>query len=467
MVSVVERRAPSCKIARVTNAEDSLTLEQTIERGRFEVSIEGMGYQGEGWVRLADGWLSIRGALPGERVEVSVEPQPTGSRRIWGRLERVLAAADRRSDPHCDRASYCRGCQLRHVSMTDELGIKTGTVSECLEKYAGVARRDLPEIETLSVAGATRADSFRVRSSLTVRRTDDGWEAGIRAGPRLVPMTDCPALADSTRRAIGRFESALRASGLDEESAIELVRVAAPVHGHGYIEVGAPGDVDLSPLLRELDERLPPGFGLATYDAARDERTRVRGPERFRLPIADLRIEVGFGDWFHATLGPAEVLYDAVEEWLDVAEGERVLDAGCGVGTIGLVCAKNGALVTGFDRNPASVETAELNAMQNDLEVRFACAGWERAFRDFALAGAQFDTVVINPMREPLGHRPLAYLPRLGVERVLYLGPSPASASKDIGILRDLGFDLVRVGAANLHPATYHVMLVAMLTRKA
>lgn len=444
------------------------SLAEVLDAGRVEVTIEGLGYRGEGFVEYDDGWLSVRNALPGERVVVDVssvgEHHP---RRIWGSLVEVLQPASRRSPPYCDRIRRCRGCHLRVVSMADELGMKAQTVRECLQKFAGIVPDEVPEIETISVPGATRADAFRVRTTLTVRRLDDEWSTGIRGDEgALIDMAGCPALADSARRAVARFETALQQfQPSDDMPAIVHARVASPVHGHGYVDVIVKAwDEQFASLLDALDEVFPEAFGLAVTTVSGERRYR-RGPGRLRLPMADMRIEVGLDDWFHATLEPAEVLYDTITEWLGPLEGRRVLDAGCGVGTIGLICASRGAEVAGFDVNPASVETAELNAIRNDLEIEFFCAGWERALRDRVLAGDQFDTVVINPMREPLGKRALAYTKKLGVSRVLYLGPSAAPASKDIGTLRELGFETARLGAANLHPATYHVMLVAMLQR--
>lgn len=443
-----------------------LTLAQAIEKQTVEVTIDGLGYQGEGWVRLDDGWLSVRGTLPGERVVAKVEAGRRRSRRIWGTLVRVVETSPRRGDPFCSAFPACRGCQLRHVAVLDELAIKSETIAECVEKYAGISVDDQPPIETIAIRGAARADSFRVRTGLTVRRDDAGvWHVGLRADEQIINMVECPALADSTRRAVARFEEALSTFHPKFDPEIRLARIAAPVHGHGYVELEVEHDHDgYDPLIDALDKRFPPSFGIAIVDGRR-KRRHIRGPTRIRLPMADLRLEVGFDDWFHATLAPAEVLYDAIEEWLEIEPHDSVLDAGCGVGTIGLICAAAGAHVVGFDINPSSVETAELNAMSNELSVRFLCGGWERVLRDLTLAGERFGTVVINPMRDPLGHRPLAYLPRLECRRVLYLGPSAAPASTDLATLIDLGFKLDRLAAVNLHPATYHVMLAALLTR--
>ncbi len=429
--------------------------------GAVEVVVDGLGFRGEGYVEFEDGWLSIPGALPGERVAVEVEaPRRRRPIRVFGTLTEVVVPSKMRSAPHCDRVDVCRGCQLRHVSVVDELFFKAQSVSECVERYAGLAADEIPEVETISVQGATRADSFRVRTSLTARFSDGAWRTGIRAPhDRLVEMQTCPALADSCRRAVARVDAALTRQ---PAAAIDLIRVASPVHGHGYVDVCTSEDEGaLKPLVDALDRDLPGQFGIAVTSPS--GRRHVRGPRRFRLPMADLRLEVGMDDWFHATLEPAERLYDCVEEWLDVQPGERVVDAGCGIGTIGLACARKGARVVGFDVNRSSIETAELNAMANDLEVEFRSAGWERGFRKLVMEGREFDTIVINPMREPLGERALAYAGPLGARRILYLGPSPAPASKDLGVLVQNGWTLRRLAAANLHPHTYHVMLVAQL----
>jgi tRNA/tmRNA/rRNA uracil-C5-methylase (TrmA/RlmC/RlmD family) len=95
----------------------------------------------------------------------------------------------------------------------------------------------------------------------------------------------------------------------------------------------------------------------------------------------------------------------------------------------------------------------------------FIAGAWESAGRKLLATGERFGIATVNPMREPVGERALAYLAPLGVERVVYLGPSPVSAAKDIGAMLRAGWRLDYLGAANLHPATYHLMLVARLVR--
>jgi 2-polyprenyl-6-hydroxyphenyl methylase/3-demethylubiquinone-9 3-methyltransferase len=51
--------------------------------------------------------------------------------------------------------------------------------------------------------------------------------------------------------------------------------------------------------------------------------------------------------------------------------GKRVLDVGCGGGLLSEAMAARGALVTGIDLGPATIEVAELHALESGLSVRY------------------------------------------------------------------------------------------------
>ena len=77
-------------------------------------------------------------------------------------------------------------------------------------------------------------------------------------------------------------------------------------------------------------------------------------------------------------------------ESLNVYDGERVLEIGCGSGVVAIHCAKNGADVTAVDINPSAVELTRKNAAANG------------AFMDIRLSDlyedidSNYDTIVFN-----------------------------------------------------------------------
>lgn len=464
------------------------------QRGEpIEVVIDGYGYGGEGFVRVEDGWLSVPGALPGERVQILMSPPERLTRRLFARVLRVIEARPERGDPMCPQAGVCRGCQLRHMTVSEELRFKHEAVREVVEKFAGVPREAQPPVERISPDVIMRGDAERLRTNLSFRRTADGsFELGLRAPahPHLIAMDTCPALTNPVQRAVRLVRRALDEALADrlllpdadapEGTALLGVRVAAPMHGHGFVvlEVRPAAGVDLEELMVRderldrlvgaLDAALPAEFGIFVQGSG--EPIHARGPELIRLPVLpDVRdgLLASPNDWFHATHRPASALYDALPGWLQLAPEDALLDIGCGIGTIALRSAPSVRRVLGLDHNRTSIARAQANAARLHLSARaeFVVGSWESALRRLCMAGDRFSVATINPMREPLGERALAYLQPLGIQRLVYLGPSMSSAARDLGTLRSQGWRLDRLGCAMLHPATYHAMLVARLVR--
>ncbi|RAL24826.1 hypothetical protein DL240_01035 [Lujinxingia litoralis] len=479
-------------------SSSSLSLAEVRRALELEVRIDDFGFTGEGYVRLQDGWLSVHGALPGEWVRVRLQPdQREGARRLYADLVEVLEPSPVRRDPLCERDASCRGCQLRHLSVDEELRFKVRGIQEVVEKFGGVPPGEQPEVEILTPQPTARGDAYRYRTSLSFRRVGDRVELGLYspASEALISMSDCPALTAQTQRVVATVERSLQGlntlpwdahmarevsaqvEGFEVAPGVEQIRVVVPNHGVGLVEVRLTEARDqehfeaqchseaLAGWLARLSEYLPPQVGLAVGSGS--FRAYLKEPTRVRIPLGRLQMEVGYDDWIHATLAPAEVLYEALEHWLEPTRAERFLDVGCGIGTIALMLASRVAEAVGLDQNQASIESAEINAVGQGIDnAHFVAGGWETGLRRLAAAGERFELATINPMREPVGRRALAYLNPLGVERLVYLGPSPAAAARDLGALREMGWEIDRLAAANLHPATYHTMLVARLRRE-
>ncbi len=460
-----------------------------------EVRIDDFGFTGEGYVRLEDGWLSVPGALPDELVRAKLQPgQRQGARRLFADVVEILEPSDERRDAVCERDNICRGCQLRHLTVAGELGFKVRTVSEVIERYAGLPEEEQPEIEVVTPHPTLRGDAFRIRSSLSYRRRGEHFDLGLVTPARdeLVPMVDCPALVGPVQRLIRSITQSLSACGqypwdramvrevtqrvddIEVSLGVAGVDVVAPTHGVGLINIRTtdPHDKDhferevdgpaIAPWVDRLAKAVPDKVGIAVSGG--EFRRYVKEPRRIHIPIARWQMEVGYDDWFHATLKPADSVYTRMMDWLELDDGDRFIDVGCGTGTISLMASKKVEEVVGVDANAASIEAAEINAIAHECaNVRYKVGGWEKALRNLALDGEHFSVATINPMREPLGRRPLAFLRQLGVERLVYLGPSPEAAARDIGELRHMGWRVERLGAGNLHPATYHTLLMARL----
>ena len=95
----------------------------------------------------------------------------------------------------------------------------------------------------------------------------------------------------------------------------------------------------------------------------------------------------------------------ALEPWLRVAPGDRVLDVGCGVGRWSSMLASRGALVTGMDLSPTMINEATRRAAIKDVAGRCRFLVQDLAALD---AGETFDLVLgVTVLQHILDPRPL------------------------------------------------------------
>ena len=77
-------------------------------------------------------------------------------------------------------------------------------------------------------------------------------------------------------------------------------------------------------------------------------------------------------------------------ESLEVREGERILEIGCGSGVVSIHCARNGCSVTCGDINPRAVKLASANAERNGVDINV------RETDVYSNIEGTFDTIVFN-----------------------------------------------------------------------
>lgn len=161
-----------------------------------------------------------------------------------------------------------------------------------------------------------------------------------------------------------------------------------------------------------------------------------------------------------------EILYQKAMEYASLTGSETVVDAYCGIGTIGIVASDRAGQVIGVELNADAVRDARSNARTNEVKnIQFYQNDAGRFLLEMAEQGAQADVILMDPPRSGSSEEFLAALIRMAPKRVVYVSCNPDTLARDLKILTGQGYRAERAVAVDMFPFTNHVESVVMVSR--
>lgn len=157
--------------------------------------------------------------------------------------------------------------------------------------------------------------------------------------------------------------------------------------------------------------------------------------------------------------GQCEKLYELAKRLAKIEKHECVLDAYCGVGTIGLSIARE-SLLTGVERNAGAIACAKHNA-KNTRARYFVGDATEY------LEGCKesFDVVILDPPRAGTTKRFIHAVAKKQVKRVLYISCDPNTLVRDLAEFERCGYGYRDVYMVDMFPKTSHVECVVLMSK--
>ena len=161
-----------------------------------------------------------------------------------------------------------------------------------------------------------------------------------------------------------------------------------------------------------------------------------------------------------------EVLYGLAVEAARLTGKEVVLDAYCGIGTIGLTASGRVKQVVGVELNRDAVRDAIGNARHNDVKnARFFAADATQWITEAAAAGQRADVIFMDPPREGSTPQFIESVARMAPKRVVYVSCNPETMARDLALLTAKGYRAEGFTPVDLFPQTAHCEVVCALTR--
>jgi 23S rRNA (uracil-5-)-methyltransferase RumA len=161
-----------------------------------------------------------------------------------------------------------------------------------------------------------------------------------------------------------------------------------------------------------------------------------------------------------------EILYSKAIEYAGLTGVETVIDAYCGIGTIGLAASGKAKSVIGVELNKDAVRDAVMNARCNEIKnAVFYAADAGEFMNGMAQEGESADVVFMDPPRAGSDEKFLASLVKLSPKTVVYISCNPETQQRDLVYLTAHGYRVKKIQPVDMFPHTNHVECICLLCR--
>ena len=160
------------------------------------------------------------------------------------------------------------------------------------------------------------------------------------------------------------------------------------------------------------------------------------------------------------------VLYGLAVDAAHLTGKEVVLDAYCGIGTIGLTASDKARQVVGVEVNRDAVRDAIGNAKHNGVKnARFFAADATAWIREAADAGQKADVVFMDPPREGSTPAFIESVARMAPKRIVYVSCNPETMARDLALLTQKGYRAEGFTPVDMFPHSAHCETVCALSK--
>ena len=197
-----------------------------------------------------------------------------------------------------------------------------------------------------------------------------------------------------------------------------------------------------------------------------DRNIVLYGPGFIKDRLMGLTFRISPSSFYQVNPVQTEVLYGKAMEFAAMTGKERVIDAYCGTGTIGIIASRNARDVIGVELNRDAIRDARMNARENKIRnVRFVPgdAGW--FMEGMAAEGEKVDVVLMDPPRAGSDRKFLHSLLSLSPEKIVYVSCNPETLARDLAYLTKRDYLVKKMQPVDMFPVTDSVETVVLLSK--
>jgi len=447
----------------------------------FLVTIKRIGINGEGIGYYKRQAVFIPGALVDEEVVAKCTKVAKGYSEA--ELIRVKKKSPNRIKAACPLYGKCGGCQLQHMSYEEQLDVKRSMLMQAIERYTDIKIPVLEKI-TKPTLGMDNPYNYRNKASMPVAQDEDGLLVGLFEinSRRLIPVENCPIHYESVnlviRHAVDLLDDfrvypynytskkgTIRHLVVRQSLSTKEVQVTFVMANDSFPKMDA--------LARELMQQCSDVKSVFMSVNAGDNHEifgpnaqLIRGKETISDTLGHLKFNLSAKSFYQLNSEQTLALYNEVRQVAKLTGSENVIDAYCGVGTIGQFLAKDARQVCGVDLNKDAIEDARRNAKLNGIDnVSYDVGDAGNIVPKWSKDGFKPDVMIVDPPRAGLDTKMINMILQARPKTLIYVSCNPSTLAKNLSKLRGV-YKVDTIQPVDMFPQTANIEAVVRLVRK-
>lgn len=376
----------------------------------------------------------------------------------------------------CPYAKKCGGCRYQDVPYEKQLKEKEKQVRKLLKDFGK------PE----PILGMDDPYYYRNKVHATYKHMRNGEVvAGIyeEGSHRLVPIESCQIEnqeADRVVQTIRRLAKSFKIKIYNEDSGYGLLRHVLIRTGHQTGEmlvvlvVASPVFPSKNNFVKALRKEHPEITSVVLN--VNDKKTSMILGERnivlygkgyIQDVLCGYTFRISPHSFYQVNPVQTERLYRKAISLAGLTGKERVLDAYCGIGTIGMIASKKAKEVIGVELNRDAVKDAIGNAKGNGVKnIRFYQADAGAFMVSLAEQEEKIDVVFMDPPRAGSDEAFLESIAKLAPKTVVYISCNPDTLARDLKYLTKKKYQVKKICPVDMFPFTDHCEVVCAMYRE-
>ena len=441
------------------------------------VTIESLDEKGQGIGQIGEYAVYVRGALPGDQVQVVARRVRSRQRRIDARKVSLIESDIDRMTPVCTHFGLCGGCSWQDIPYNTQVEMKQQLLNCCLDSV-GI---DIAQDEPLGVDVPFYYRNKMEFSFGTSPQQD--VELGLHIPGRFDRVFDLEACHLQSEYSNGivtfvrkfvkeknlsvyhlkRHEGLLRFLTVREGKNTDEIMVVLTTSGEACADIEELANVlcaefpNVKSVVHAINRRKAQvAFG--------DEEIVAAGDGAIQERLGEFTFKISPQSFFQTNTLQAEKLYRRVVELADMKAEERVLDVYCGTGSISAFLAQKAKAVLGIEVSDAAVADAVRNTAANDLDnCQFMAGRAEVILRQLVTQGDRFEVAVTDPPRSGMHPKARDALIALRPGRVVYVSCNPKALAEDLRYFCEAGYEVDYMQLVDMFPHTPHCEVLARI----